>query len=386
MTLERYVYAGTKRLRCGYTTGSCAALAAGAATAMLLGAPVPATRSLVTPSGVRVEADVLDASVLVGEQASCAVRKDAGDDVDATDGLLVYAAVRPTEGPGVRILGGEGVGVVTRPGLEQLPGSPAINSTPQAMICAEVQAACAERGYDGGIEVTVSVPGGREVALRTFNPNLGIEGGISILGTTGIVEPRSVAALVDSIALEIRQLAALGERSLVLVPGNYGRDFAAGLPELRGLPVVEFSNYLGDALDGAAREGMERVLVVGHAGKLAKVAAGVMNTHSRVADCRCEAVCAHAAMAGASTRVARELMACATTDACLDVLDAEGLLEAVSRSLVEAAASHVARRAAGAYDTGVIMFSQVRGELGRSAGVEEIVRELRTVRGVVAGA
>ena len=383
--LERYVWAGTERLRCGYTTGSCAAMAAGAACEGALGGSVPARAGLVTPSGVRVDADVEQGRVLeAGASARAAVRKDGGDDADATDGLLVFAEVRlcpegPASAPGdndVRILGGAGVGVVTRPGLEQPPGEPAINSTPRAMICEQVRLACARHAFGGAVRVTVSVPGGAEVAARTFNPHLGIEGGISILGTTGIVEPRSVAALTRSTELEIGQLAEEGARGIVLVPGNYGRDFVAQMPELAGVPVVACSNYLGDALDACARHGLARVLLVGHVGKLAKVAAGVMNTHSRVADCRLEALCAHAACAGAPAQVARQIMACATTDAALDVLEAAGLLVPVCASLVQAAAGHVARRAVDAFETAVIMFSKERGELARSEGADALVSKL----------
>ena len=387
--LDRYVWAGATRLRCGYTTGSCAAMAAGAACEGGFAVSVPAFAGLTTPSGVRVEADVEQPCVLrAGACARAAVRKDGGDDADATDGLLVFAEVRlrPDEPPSasgdndVRILGGEGVGVVTRPGLEQPPGEPAINSTPRAMICEQVRRVCARHAFGGAVDVTIFVPGGAEVAARTFNPHLGIEGGISILGTTGIVEPRSVAALMRSTELEIGQLAAEGVRGIVLVPGNYGRDFAAHVPELAGMPVVACSNYLGDALDACARHGLSRVLLVGHVGKFAKVAAGVMNTHSRVADCRLEALCAHAACVGASAQVARQIMTCATTDAALDVLEAVGLLAPVCASLVQAAAGHVARRAAGAFETAVVMFSKERGELARSEGADALVSELARER------
>ena len=481
MTLERYVYAGTRRLRCGYTTGSCAAMAAQAACRMLLGEPAPARVALTTPNGVRVEADVLDAARAEdGTWARCAIRKDGGDDVDATDGLLIYAEVRfadgdagavgdtpamrcvpldtsasgiggekvvahigsprfstsstalspvdasgSASGPDAKLLrnflssdassavgvplvirGGEGVGRVTRPGLEQPVGEAAINSVPRAMIAEQVGAVLKAHGVrllSGASEgsasdatcstdhvvparpvplrtlvVTISVPGGERVAARTFNPQLGIEGGISILGTTGIVEPRSVAALVDSIELEMRQHAAEGAHDLVLVPGNYGRDFvAAHLPQLADVPLVSCSNYLGDALDFAARHGFGRVLLVGHIGKLAKVAAGVMNTHSRVADCRCEAICAHAALAGADRETARRLMDCATTEACLDVLDEVGLLTRAMASLTVAIADHVERRAAGAYEAAVILFSQVRGELARSTNADELIGQMK---------
>lgn len=307
---SHYIFNGTKRLRCGYTTGSCAAMAAQAATRGLLSGSVPARVGLVTPSGLRVDADVLDADVAEGGSAArAAIRKDGGDDADSTDGMLVYArvgrAARAEGEPRVRIEGGRGIGIVRKPGLDQPVGAAAINSTPRRMIAEEVVRACDELGYDGGIDVVIYAPTGAEVGAKTFNPHMGVEGGISILGTSGIVRPMSERALVASIELEIRQKAAEGARDLVLVPGNYGADHVRELAELDGLAEVSFSNFLGEALDAAANHGFQRVLVVGHSGKLAKVAGGVMNTHSRVADCRCEIVCAHAAIAGASTACCR---------------------------------------------------------------------------------
>lgn len=387
MTLEHYVTTGTKRLRCGYTTGSCAAMAAGAATTGLLCGSVPARAAIKTPAGIAVDADVLEGAVLDGgARAVAAVRKDGGDDVDATDGLLIYAQVKRVDAPAGTILidGGEGIGRVTKPGLDQPVGAAAINSTPRQMIAQQVEKARAQAGETCALAVTVYAPEGGRVGAKTFNPHLGIEGGISILGTTGIVWPRSVTALIDSIKLEIRQKAALGYRDLVLVPGNYGAGFAQTLPELDGLERVEFANYLGEALDACATEGFERVLVVGHSGKLVKVAAGVMDTHSRTADCRREAICAHAACAGCSHEVARELMACSTTDACLDVLEREGLLREVCALLVDAVGDHVSRRAAGAFEVGAIMFSKQHGELGRTAGAGDLIGKMRKSCGLPA--
>lgn len=386
LPLDHFVVTGAKRLRCGYTTGSCAAMAAGAATTGLFRGDIPARARIATPAGIAVDADVLERGIAPdGSWASCAVRKDGGDDVDATDGMLVYARVeRDAQGaPGdVRVDGGEGIGRVTQPGLDQPVGAAAINSTPRRMIDEQVREARAGAGVDDALLVTVYAPEGERVAPKTFNRHLGITGGISVLGTTGIVWPRSVAALIDSIKLEIRQKAAQGMRDLVLVPGNYGRDFAAATPELDGLPHVEFANFLGEALDACATDGYERVLVVGHSGKLAKVAGGIMNTHSRTADCRCEIICAHAACAGASTEVARELMGCSTTDACLDVLAREGLLGQVARSLTDAIGDHVSRRAAGAFETEAIMFSKQHGELGRTAGADDLIGRMRASLGL----
>ncbi len=387
MALEHYVMAGTKRLRCGYTTGSCAAMAAGAAATGLLSGEVPARARIKTPAGICVDADVLDGAVLDGgARCVAAVRKDGGDDVDATDGLLIYAEVKRVEGPSgsIAIEGGEGIGRVTKPGLDQPVGAAAINSTPRQMIAEQVEQARAQAGETCALAVTVFVPEGEHVGVKTFNPHLGIEGGISILGTTGIVWPRSVTALIDSIKLEIRQKAVLGLRDLVLVPGNYGAGFAQTLPELDGLERVEFANYLGEALDACAAEGFERVLVVGHSGKLVKVAAGVMDTHSRTADCRREAICAHAACAGCGAEVARELMSCSTTDACLDILEREGLLHEVCASLVDSIGDHVSRRAAGAFEVQAIMFSKQHGELGRTAGAGDLISKMRASVGLPA--
>lgn len=380
MALERYVWSGTSRLRCGYTTGSCAAMAAQAAACLLLDGKAPSTVRLVTPAGVAVEADVLEPAHVVwqgAEAASCAVQKDAGDDPDATDGLRIYARVSRSEQPGVRIAGGPGIGRVTLPGLDQSVGEWAINSVPRSMIEREVRTVFEARGEQVAALVEISAPGGESVAEKTFNPQLGIEGGISILGTSGIVRPMSSEALVASIDLEISQHSALGDRSLVLVPGNYGARFAAGLPELEGLPVVRFSNFLGDALDSCSRHGIGRVLVVGHAGKMVKVASGVMQTHSRVADCRRETFCAHAAICGASPEVARAIMASATTEACLDILEGAGLLKPVMESVMAAIEEHLERRAAGSFEVGALVFSNERGELARTAGADELINAMR---------
>ncbi len=394
MAFEHYIYTGTKRLRCGYTTGSCAALAAKAACEMLLVREPVARASIVTPGGLPVEVDVVDASVGEGF-AQCAVRKDAGDDVDATDGILVYARVERASagagadepspaaesGVGISVDGGEGVGRVTLPGLEQPVGSAAINATPREMIERAVREVCASHGFSGNIAVTISVPEGAEVAKRTFNPNLGIEGGISILGTTGIVEPRSLAALRDSIELEIRQHAALGARGIVLTPGNYGEQFIGDHFKLHGVPVVVISNFVGDALDCCVREGFTHVLLVGHVGKLVKVAGGIMDTHSRTADCRAEILTAHAAMAGASAEVTRAVMASVTTTAALEAIEEAGVGDAVRASLAQAIADRLARRAAGGCEVAAIVFDADRRELFRTPGSDDVVRALGAVYG-----
>ena len=372
MALEHYIRSGQRRLRCGYTTGTCAALAAGGAASLLLLGEAPERLSLMTPKGLAVEA-APEGLRYEGDAAVCGVRKDGGDDADATHGLVVVARVEKSPGPGVRIHGGEGVGRVTKPGLDQPVGAAAINRVPRQMVEAQARAVCAKAGYTGGLEVTLSIPGGREAAQKTFNPALGVEGGLSILGTSGIVEPMSQQALVDTIALELNQAAALGAEDLILIPGNYGEEFLRQHP-LGGAPVVKVSNFIGDALDLAAGHPFRQVLLVGHAGKLVKLAGGVMNTHSRYADCRAELFCAHAACCGASRQVCLELLQAATADRCLEILDGAGLREPVLRRLLEAIQLHLDRRVQGKYRVGAVLFSNTYGLLGHTEPGREIIQ------------
>ena len=223
MAFEHFLRAGSKKLRCGYTTGTCAALATAGAAELLLTGCKPAKLSLLTPGGIRVNVEP-EECFMKGDQAVCAVRKDAGDDPDVTDGMLIFALVEK-QSTGITLDAGAGIGIVTRPGLNQPVGAAAINSVPRQMIRAAAEAVCEEAEYAGGLHIVLEVPGGEELAGKTFNPQLGIEGGISILGTSGIVRPMSEEAIVDTIALEIRQTAASGERRLILTPGNYGMDF-----------------------------------------------------------------------------------------------------------------------------------------------------------------
>lgn len=377
MAFEHYIYSGTERLRCGYTTGSCAALATQAATRALLSGDAEQRRArIVTPAGIPVEVDVEFCTIEDG-CATAGVRKDAGDDCDATDGILVCASARLSQEPGVHIDGGTGVGRVTKPGLQQPVGEAAINNGPRAMINLEAQAAADRFGYSGGIDVLVSIPEGEAVAAKTFNPHLGITGGISVLGTSGIVEPKSIAALLDSIELEVRQLAALGNKTILIVPGNYGHDFAQTLPQLESMPQVSCANFIGQTLDFCLRYGFQKILVVGHIGKLVKVAGGIMDTHSRLADCRCEIMCAHAAIAGAGTETCRAIMAAATTDAAIDILKSESadLFDAVIASIGAAIHNRLCRRCTDAAECQFITFSNVHGELYRSAGVQRLIED-----------
>lgn len=377
MGFDLKIRSGSRLLRCGYTTGSCAALAASGAAQLLLTGKAPTLLTLRTPKGPVVQI-APERCELEGERAVCSVRKDAGDDPDVTDGLLITATVSRTV-RGIRLKGGIGIGHVTKPGLDQPVGAAAINSVPRRMICAAAEAVCAEQGYAGGLDIVISAPDGEALALKTFNPMLGIEGGISILGTTGIVEPMSEQAVVDTIALEIRQAAASGARGLILTPGNYGLDFlTARLPELNSVPRVKCSNYIGDALDLSLLEGIEELLLVGHIGKLVKLAGGIMNTHSKTADCRRELFCAHAALCGADRAICRELMNQITTDGCLRILEEAGLRQAVMDSLLTEIQAVLDRRCAGTLRCGAVLFSNSFGLLGCSSGAQLLLAEWRS--------
>ena len=372
---EHYVRSGQKLLRCGYTTGTCAALAAAGAARLLLTGAVPESISLRTPKGIVVEvAPLFCRRAAAG--AECAIEKDGGDDVDVTTGLPVIAAVELRQDTAITIQGGKGVGRVTRPGLDQPVGEAAINHVPRQMIETALRAEAEAAGYPGGFAVTISIQGGEEVARRTFNPHIGVEGGLSVLGTSGIVEPMSQQAILDTIQLEMDQAALANPRQLILAPGNYGLDYLRdAYPEFAGIPVVKTSNFIGDTLDMAAAAGFEEVLLVGHVGKLCKLAGGIMNTHSHTADCRTELFCAHAALCGADRALCARLMDAATTDACLDLLDQAQLRTPVLESLLAAIQLHLDRRAAGTFRVGAVLFSNQHGPLGTTQTAKELLEQ-----------
>ena len=376
---EHYIRSGQKLLRCGYTTGTCAALGAAGAARLLLTGKAPESVGLRTPKGIVVEvAPIYCRKTAAGAQ--CAIRKDGGDDVDVTTGLPVIAgvALRPELAGEVRIHGGEGVGRVTKPGLDQPVGEAAINHVPRAMIKEALEKEAESAGYAGGFDVTISIEGGAETAKRTFNPHMGVEGGLSVLGTSGIVEPMSQQAILDTIQLEMGQAAlrAGSPRRLILAPGNYGLDYLhEKMPALKNIPVVKTSNFIGDTMDMAAASHFEEVMLVGHIGKLVKLAGGVMNTHSRTADCRTELLCAHAALCGASRDVCAALMNAATTDACMEILDGAEMREPVLSSLLDAIQLHLDRRAAGAFRVGAVLFSNQYGPLGQTRTAKELLDE-----------
>lgn len=363
-------------LRYGWTTGSCAAAAAKAAAQMLFSGEEIRQVRLMTPKGIELYLDVEDVTRMP-DRVQCAVRKYSGDDPDVTDGLLVYAKVEKDaeESSGLRVIldGGTGVGRVTKPGLEQQVGQAAINKVPRRMITEEVERVCRACGYCGEVKVTISIPDGEETAKKTFNPRLGIMGGLSVLGTSGIVEPMSEKALTDTIYLEMKMLRESGYSCCYAVPGNYGMDFLTEQLGINPDLAVKCSNYVGDTIDDAKLLGMKGLLLIGHVGKFIKLAAGVMNTHSRTADCRMEVFASHAAMAGADAAAVKEIMSCLNTAEAVKILKEKGLLQNVMKTVMERITFYLRQRAGDELETGAVVFSDEEGILGQTENADKLL-------------
>lgn len=375
------VWKNQTKLRTGYTTGSCAAAAAKAAAHMLVSGEVIKEVSLVTPADIRLYLEVEDI-VKENNYVSCAIRKDSGDDPDVTNGILVYARVTFAQDDVAKskviLEAGEGIGRVTQKGLEQSIGDPAINPVPRRMIREAVKAELQKAGVDRGVQVMIWVPDGAEIAKKTFNPKLGIEGGISILGTTGIVEPMSEKALTDTIFVEMKVRRENGMDYCYVVPGNYGSDFLHDTLGYQEDAAVKCSNYVGEVIDDAVRLQMKGILLVGHIGKFIKLAAGIMNTHSRQADGRMEILAAHAAMAGGSRELICQLMECITTTAALELLEKEGILKEVMSTVMIKIEEHLKHRAGDGLEIGAVMFSKEKGILGKTSDADRLAQKIQS--------
>ena len=371
--MEEYQFSQGKNLRCGYTTGSCATAAAKAAATMLLtGERVDSVR-IDTPKGITLNLEPLQVE-LAENYVSCAIRKDSGDDPDDTNGILVFAKVERAVEPGVHIEGGVGVGRVTKPGLACAVGGPAINPTPRRMITSEVGSVMEQTGYTDGLMVTISIPEGVEIAKKTFNPRLGIIGGLSVLGTSGIVEPMSEKALIETMYVEMRAQKARGNKDLLVFFGNYGEDFTRDVMQLDLEGAVTCSNFVGELLDYAVYLGFETLLLIGHSGKLVKLAQGVMNTHSKYADCRTELFALQAMFYGASVEVGKEIYGCLTTDEVTKVLKREQLFEPVMEQVTQKIDFYMQHRVHGKIKTAAFMFSNVYGILGKTEHADALIQ------------
>ena len=371
---DLYILQNGKRLRCGYTTGTCAAAATKASLRALLSKRIDTFETMDVPKGVTIDVPI-KSTVVDGNVAESIVVKDGGDDIDATHGMEIVSTVTLTDS-GILIDGGKGIGRVTKKGLDQPPGNAAINSTPRRMITDVIQSLFDEYGYDGGVSVIISAPEGETRALKTFNPNLGIVGGISVLGTSGIVEPMSEKAIIATIHKDMDVRFAEGNKVLVVVPGNYGEKHSESIENVDPDKTVKCSNFIGDMLDHAVDIGAD-IILIGNIGKLVKLAGGIMNTHSRNADSRMEILSAYTALAGGSIELVRDIMKCVSTDDALENIQREGLVQKVSELLMERIDFHMHHRTAGKIRTSAIMFSTQFGLLGKTKDADEMLRCLK---------
>ena len=383
LATAQYILSGNKKLRCGFTTGSAAAMAAKAASRLLFFRERSQNISIITPKGWIAQSPVIyedtepftkhterDVRVRAG------VVKDAGDDKDATNGIEIFATVEIIERKKngkieISIDGGKGVGRVTKAGLDREVGEAAINSTPRAMIEREVREVAEDADFSGTIRVIIDVPQGEEIAKKTFNENLGIIGGISIIGTTGVVEPMSEQALIDALEAEVsvayEAVKDKDVRPLIITPGEYGEKYLNEncLDLLKQAEPVKCSNFIGNVIDMAVEKGFTHLFIAGHAGKIVKIAGGIFNTHSSVADCRMEIMASHAALNGASLKTIQDIMTAVTVDSALDILlnESRELYERVLKSISIKIKEHLKHRIGEGTSFGYLCFTYKHGLL-----------------------
>ncbi len=310
-------------LKYGITTGATAAAAAKAATIAALKEPVDRV-VIPTPIGLRFEVPVKSSRKLATDTAQAVAVKDAGQDIDATDKMEIIATVKITDDGKVTIKSGVGVGVVTKPGLQVPVGEGAINPVPRSMITEAVKEALPE---GKGVEVTISAPEGANIAKKTTNAKLGIKGGVSILGTTGVVKPLSLEACRRSLVPQIDVAIARGYKRIIYVPGNIGEKIAKekfGIPEDA---IVQTGDFVGYMLDKAIEKDVKEIIFIGHSGKIVKLAANIFNTHHKVGDARNEVIASYAGAVGASTQTINDLLAANTSDEASEILRKVDLLE-----------------------------------------------------------
>src|SRR3989339_397478 len=322
-----------KELMKGYPTGTCAQAAAKAAVMMLTSGKIVETVNVATASGAKLNINLSDQEIGAGF-AHCSVIKDSGDDPDITNGAKFFAEARFSEQPGIILKGGKGVGRVTKPGLAVAVGEWAINPVPRKMILQELEPYLGKRGF----EITISVPRGEELAKQTFNPRLGIEGGISILGTTGIVEPKSLAAYKASLSLQLDVIKAAGSVRAALVPGYVGEKFCKEVLGIKDDIIVKIGDHIGFMFEECARKGINQVIFAGHIGKLVKVANGQFNTHCQYGDGRIDAILRYARIAKAPEEIIQELSLQETAEAAGEILRKNNLsavFDLLAKAVVE---------------------------------------------------
>jgi cobalt-precorrin-5B (C1)-methyltransferase len=369
--LDKYIEKNGKKLRYGFTTGTCAAAGAkAAATSIVMGKSITSV-DIMTPKGWLINVPVKEI-IREKDYAQYSVVKDGGDDPDMTNGMDILVKVKRNTGTQFKLLGGIGVGKITKPGLSVDVGEYAINPVPRKMIKENI-VEIFESLY--GVEVEISAPRGIEIAKKTFNPKLGIVGGISIIGTSGIVEPMSEDAIIDSIKLELSVLVNSGTTSVIFSPGNYGRDFCKSI-SLRTDKLVKTSNYIGIILEEAAKLGVKKILFVGHIGKMIKVAGGIFNTHSKIADGRMETLAANVACRVEDLKLINNIMNSNTTDEAIEYIKEAGQMD-VFKDISEKISQKSSGKVFGEIEIGTIVFSNIHGLLGSDETGKKMMEEFK---------
>lgn len=330
--MEEYVYIDGKKYRRGYTTGSCAAAAAKASVNMLFTNKKIENINIDTPKGIPLTLKVKNVE-LKDKYVVCSIEKDGGDDIDATHTMDIFARAEliSRDDEEIIVTSGVGIGIVTKKGLSVEVGKPAINPVPMKMIRSEVSKALGENNKllnkDKSLKITIFAPKGEEIAKKTFNPRLGIVGGISILGTTGIVEPMSEEGWKKSLSIELEMKKAQGMDKIILVPGNHGEEFIRDYLKIDMSNCVRMSNFVGYMLNEAKRLGFKKILMAGHIGKFIKISAGIFNTHSKVCDARNEIMIANLALMGADLDFLKEVNECVTAEGAVEIIDKSNYTE-----------------------------------------------------------
>lgn len=404
--MEEYVYIDGKKYRRGYTTGSCATGASKAAVYMLITKNKIDTINIDTPKGIPLSLKVDNVNIS-DTFVECSIKKDGGDDIDATHTMDIYARAEIVSKNDkskeyltlkdidslstnsecqselykfIRVYGGIGIGVVTKKGLSVDVGKPAINPTPLKMINHEIRKLIGDNfesilGNNKVLKITIFAPQGETIAKKTFNPRLGIVGGISIIGTTGIVEPMSDEGWKKSLSIELQMKKEQGLDKIILVPGNHGEQFIREKLNLDIKYVVRASNFVGYMIKEAQRIGYKKILMAGHIGKFIKVSAGIFNTHSKVADARSEILVANLALMGATYEFLNKINQCLTAEEAVELInnsEYRQVYNILSNKCRERVKQYL-NEDSDDIDVEVIMFSMDKSLLGKSDNTDDLV-------------
>lgn len=381
--MEEYVYIDGKKYKRGYTTGSCAAAASKASVYMLLTKEKIYNINIDTPKGIPLTLSVRNIEIS-DDYAICSIEKDGGDDIDATHKMNIFAKaelIDNLDDEEILVTGGKGIGLVTKKGLSVEVGKYAINPIPMKMIKSEVKKIIREKEdfieKNKSIKITIFAPEGEEIAKKTFNPRLGIVGGISILGTTGIVEPMSEEGWKKSLSIELEMKRAQGLDKIILVPGNHGEEFIREHLKIDIHNCVRMSNFVGYMLNEAKRLGFKKILMAGHIGKFIKISAGIFQTHSKVCDARNEIMIANLALLGADLDFLNKINECVTTEGAVEIID-DSRYKDIYNILCDKCRNRVEQYLnEDDIDVGIYMFRMDKSLLGKSANADLIMEDFK---------